>query len=308
MNPFLEPQVQQYGSSMVMTGVQKPTKKRIMNVDTRFTDEYIYPKGNFNGVEQYIFTLPQRLTDVRAMRVRSVEIPVSFSAFSAAMGNSAFAYKRMDTKVSSVCVLPDGNYASTTDLVTAVNTQLYAAPSGGGNLELFANPAGNLYFVNNATTYDYILNFAVDVCGNDDKYQFRSKLGWAMGFRDASYGVVRNHAASVTAESAPNFNTVRYLYLVVDEFSSSFPNSFLAPLDQYMLNKKILARICVLGSSPYGTVLSGNEANGVLVSDVRTYQGKIDIQKLSVQLVNEWGVPVNLQGLDFSFALEIEHE
>jgi hypothetical protein len=44
------------------------------------------------------------------------------------------------------------------------------------------------------------------------------------------------------------------------------------------------------------------------VTDVRTYQGKIDIQKLNVQLVTEWGSPVNLNGLDFSFVLEIEHE
>ena len=44
------------------------------------------------------------------------------------------------------------------------------------------------------------------------------------------------------------------------------------------------------------------------MSDRREYQGKIDIQKLNIQLVTEWGVPINLNGLDFSFILDIEHE
>ena len=106
-----------------------------------------------------------------------------------------------------------------------------------------------------------------------------------------------------------NTQTVRYLYLVVDEYNNSFPNTFLCPQNQYLMNKKVLARISVDPQiHPFGTVLTGNEANGVLISDQRTYSGKIDIQRLNIQLVNEWGMPVNLNGLDFSFVLEIEYE
>lgn len=293
---------------MVMTGVQKPTKKKILNIDTRFTNEYTYPKAGFNTIENYLITLPERVTDVHAIRVKSVEIPMSFYTFSASMGNNAFRCINTGTQASSVCVLPESNLTSVSDLVVAVNQQLLASPVSN-NLQLVADANGGMHFVNNALSTVYDIDFAVDACGNSDKYNFRSKLGWAMGFRDASYILVNNNTKLLYPESAPNFNTVRYMYLVVDEYSNAFPNSFLAPLHHCLMNKKILARICLYTTHyPFGSILYGNEPNGVLVSDVRTYQGKIDIQKLNVQLVNEWGMPMNLNGLDFSFALEIEHE
>jgi len=44
------------------------------------------------------------------------------------------------------------------------------------------------------------------------------------------------------------------------------------------------------------------------LSDLRTYNGKIDIQKLNVQLIDENGNTVNMNGCDFSFCLELMHE
>lgn len=49
-------------------------------------------------------------------------------------------------------------------------------------------------------------------------------------------------------------------------------------------------------------------SNDDLLSDVRSYTGKVDIQKLNVQLVNENGIAMNLNGADFSFCLRLEHE
>jgi hypothetical protein len=46
----------------------------------------------------------------------------------------------------------------------------------------------------------------------------------------------------------------------------------------------------------------------LLLSDRRKYSGKVNLQKLRVQLVNEYGVAVNMNGMDFSFCLEIEYE
>ena len=39
---FLEPNVTQYGSHMVMTNVHKSSKTKYINIDTRFSDEYNY--------------------------------------------------------------------------------------------------------------------------------------------------------------------------------------------------------------------------------------------------------------------------
>jgi hypothetical protein len=98
---------------------------------------------------------------------------------------------------------------------------------------------------------------------------------------------------------------------VVDEFSQSNPNSFVSPLNNANLSKNVLARISLnpaIFQFSNATVLTANTFNGLLLSDQRTFAGKTDIQKLQIQLVDEWGNLVNLNGLDFSFCLEIEYE
>jgi len=96
---------------------------------------------------------------------------------------------------------------------------------------------------------------------------------------------------------------------VVDEFRQSNPNSFISPLYQSIINKNVLARI-VINSNIYafGSILPANTFNGYLLSDQRTYSGKVDIQKLQIQLVDEWGNAVDMNQVDFSFCLEIECE
>ena len=105
-------------------------------------------------------------------------------------------------------------------------------------------------------------------------------------------------------------NNIRYLFLVVDEFRSSNPNSFISPLGDSFLSKNILARITLNPTTfgAFGTILPANIFNGYLLSDQRVYSGTTDIQKLKIQLVDEFGNPVDLNYVGFSFCLEIEFE
>ena len=48
--------------------------------------------------------------------------------------------------------------------------------------------------------------------------------------------------------------------------------------------------------------------NGYLLTDVRKYSGITDIEILNVKIVNDIGKPVDFNGLDFSFCLEVVHE
>lgn len=291
---FMEPKVTQHGNSMVMTNVVKPTKTKYINIDTRFTDEYTYNKV-FNLTESYTITLPERINEVKSIKAISVEIPMSFYNISASAGNSFLKVVKNGT--DKMLVIPDGNYTMDT-LVTTLDGLTDA------NLAL-TNVNGNAKFVASGAAIE--LDFDTDICGNFHKYNFRSKLGWLLGFRDASYNLAVT--PSLVSESMINVYPFRYLYLVVDEFNNGFPNSFVSPLYQNIMNKKILARICLdLTHYPFGTVLRGNESLGVVFSDTRTYSGNIDIHRLKVQLVNEWGNPVNLNGLDFSFLLEVEYD
>jgi hypothetical protein len=87
-------------------------------------------------------------------------------------------------------------------------------------------------------------------------------------------------------------------------------------LPKSLLNKNILARISVNSNIynnnvekqiGFGTIQTSTNNNGLLLSDKREYNDDIDLQKLKVQLVDEYGRTVSLNGLDFSFALEVSH-
>jgi hypothetical protein len=108
-------------------------------------------------------------------------------------------------------------------------------------------------------------------------------------------------------------NGPRYLYLAIDEFNNSAPQStFLSMLPNSLINRNILARISVdsakyISANGFGTIQTATEHTGFLMSDTREYADDIDLQKLAVQLVDEYGRPISLNGLDFSFALEVVH-
>ena len=289
---FLSPKVSQHSGHMIMTNVNKPSKIKYFNIDTRFQEEYnLVKKASF----QYI--LPQRITDVKSIAVRSIEIPISFFPFSQNRGNTFF-----QVDASSV-VIPDGNYG-VNSIVSAINSVLTTMVSSG--LYLTLNTDTSISIINN-TNKTQNINFNVDVSGNFNRYPFKSCLGWCLGFRQPSYTILANK--SITTEGILDINNIRYLFLVVDEFRQSNPNSFVSPLSNSLLSKNVLARISLSPSIfSFGSIITANTFNGLLLSDQRMYSGNVDIQKLNIQLVDEWGNVVDLNQLDFSFCLEIEYE
>jgi hypothetical protein len=59
--------------------------------------------------------------------------------------------------------------------------------------------------------------------------------------------------------------------------------------------------------SSFGSIEIANLLNGLLLSDTREYSDDIDLQKMQIQLVDEYGRIVCLNGLDFAFTLCVKH-
>ena len=293
---FLEPQVSEYGTSIVMTNVSKPKKTRYLNIDTRFTDDYQNTKV-YNSPDKHTITLPERINDVSSIKVSQIEIPLSFYNVSTCLGNNHLVIRSSSS--NTVVNVTDGNYTGNYSSLSFNNLTT--------DLQYTIDVNNYIKFINLSTVTTYTIDFAVDVSGNSDKYSLKSKLGWLLGFRNDKYTL--GPGKSVVSESCMDCSPIRYLYLVLDEYSNSFPNSFSSFYSRSVMNKKILAKISLNNcNNPYKTLLTGNESNGVLVSDTRTYSGKVDIQRINVELVNEWGKTINMNGLDYSFLLKIEHE
>lgn len=291
-NQFLSPKVTQHSGHMIMTNVNKPSKIKYFNIDTRFQEEY-----NILKTASFQYLLPQRITDVKSIAVRSIEIPISFYPFSKNRGNTFF-------QVDNTSILiADLNYTASS-LVSAINTVLSSKISTNFTIALNTN---NSVTITNNTVASHNINFNVDASGNFNRYPFKSTLGWCLGFRQPSYTIPSGK--SITSEGIVDVNNIRYLFLVIDEFRQSNPNSFVSPLSNSLLSKNVLARISLNPSVfSFGSVIIANTFNGLLLSDQRMYSGNVDLQKFTVQLVDEWGNIVDLNQLDFSFCLEIEYE
>jgi hypothetical protein len=297
---FLSPKVTQYDGHMIMTNVTKPTKTKYVSLDTSYREEFSNYDASATAVCSIQF--PERITEVRSISVRNVEMPVSFYNISAAIGNNSFQIVSGGSS-SSVVVIPDGQYTNDS-LATKVNAVIQTLSSPFKNLRFAILTNSKSYFDTSNGTLT--VNFAVNSNGALDAYNFKKKLGWALGFRNSSYDVSTSRTLS---EAMVDLSGFRYLYLVLDEFTRGNQNSFLAALPSSLVRKTILAKITIdQVRFPFGSILTANERNGYLLSDTRTYPGTVDLQKMSIQLVDDTGKPISLNGLDFSFCLEVEHE
>jgi len=304
---FLEPNVKQYGSHMVMTNVQKPTKIKYYNLDTQFRDDY--DEYSKTSPTFYNITIPQRINDVKSISVSNIEIPLSFYNISASLGNNIMNI--LTGNVSKTIIIPDNQY-DISGLTTTINLEL--SQTGLSNIR-FTIQGNKSYFSVITPGQSYTIQFAVksDMTASNtsvrtefDKFNIKSKLGWLLGFRNIQYTL----SSPIHSESLVNLNGLRYLYLVLDDFSQGNPYSFNAPISTSFLNNHILAKISIdpFFNTGFNTNYVANHSNGLLLSDKRIYTGKVDLQRMKIQLVNEVGIPINLNGMDFSFSLEIHYE
>ena len=308
---FLSPKVTQYNSHMVMTNVSKPTKVKLWNIDTKFRDDYDQYVEQITGanITQYMITLPQPINDVKSILVKNMEVPMSFYNISDSLENNLIKITNTSSGVSKFLVIKD-NYYTVDTLASEINTKLIALDLSG----IVFSVVNNSSRFSSIYSAGFTFEFAVKRIGGSgslnvefDKYNIKNKLGWVLGFRNIVYSL--GLGSPILSESFIDVSTIRYLYLCVDEFSKGNQNSFISPVSRSLINKNIIAKICLdYATHGYLAVLPVNNENGLLLSDKREYNGKINLQKLKVQLINEFGYPIDLNGMDFSFALSIEYE
>ena len=146
---------------------------------------------------------------------------------------------------------------------------------------------------------NFVINFQTDRYGNEDRQTpLPLKLGWLMGFREGYY---QNNLAYVS-EGVIDLTGPKYIYLVIDDFNNSVNDGFYGAFTSSILNKNILARISLQGSV-FSTFTQNNLA---LLTTSRQYFGPVDIQKIQVQLLDEYGRILNLNNMDYSFCLTFQ--
>jgi hypothetical protein len=307
-------------------GNMNPLKTRIitkcLNIDTRFRDEFYKTKSS-----DFTFNLPMRFNKVVSMQLSSLELPVTFYGISSSLGNN-FLYLQVNYNLldpnnnslvddSIVIYIPDGNY-NTNDLISTINTQL--SPTNTDNtlqnpnsvfsyiqltmdLTINGSGSGRISFQTTTNTIlninNIILDFTKNTNGEPDNLPLNTKIGWNLGFQKPVY----SGSIMYTGETVIEPSLTRYLYLVVDDFvNTSVNNHFISVFSKSILSPNILARIAIQGS--YFSIIMQNDFK--VISEPRKYFGPVDIQKLRIQLVDEYGRILDMNNSDFSFCITLK--
>lgn len=301
-----------YGQSMpseYYQGTINPLVKRILrqnlNIDTRFRENYYATKASNFHVD-----LPMRLTQVVSTQLSALELPSTFYVISQVFGNNFFVLEIKDESSGPLIVtIPDGNY-DYLSLQLYLNTFLSESPGNYKNLQFLSemntpNGSGSMggsgrMVVGSLTgTQEFSMNFLTDRYGNEDKQTpLPLKLGWLMGFRQGYY----ENSLTYVSEGIINLLGPRYIYLVVDDYNNNVNDSFYGAFTDSILNKNILARISLQGN--VFSFLSKDNYN--LITTPRQYFGPVDIQKLQIQLLDEYGRVLDLNNMDYSFCLTFQ--
>ena len=290
-------------------GTINPLNKRILrqniNIDTRFRENYYTTKSS-----NFHLDLPIRLTKVVSLQLSALELPSTFYVISQVFGNNFFVLEINEEPSGPLVVtIPDGNY-DYLGLQDYINNFLSGAPGNYTNIQFLSDintpngsgpgsGTGKMVVGSKTGTQQFSINFLTDKYGNEDKQTpLPLKLGWLMGFREGFY----ENNTTYVSEGIIDLLGSRYIYLVVDDFNNSVLDGFYGAFTSSILNKNILARISLQGS--VFNYLTKDTFN--LITAPRQYFGPVDIQKLQIQLLDEYGRILNLNNMDYSLCLTFQ--
>jgi hypothetical protein len=290
--------------------LQERTLKKHLNVDTRFRENFQQSSSNFD------INLSFKLANVAKMELSSIEFPTTFYAISNLFGNNFFTI-RID--VSGVGVkealfeLPDGNYSRKAIINALKNPDNYTPSDSIFNdinfdvdVDAEGSGTGKMFFIIDSSSS--IVN-QVELLFNEnrscqpDSNALIKKLGWMLGFRNGSYVSTNedNNNFEIRSEGLLNITGPKYIYMAIDDHNSNneSTSNFYSAFNSVILHKNILARI------PLTTFSFSFEIANMLsiVSTPREYTNPVTIEKLGIQLMDEYGRILDLNEMNISFCL-----
>lgn len=328
-------------TSHVYAGVINPLNTRFINkyltIDSRFRDTpYTVSSSLLNSSSDFTIQLPDKVPRVIAMQLASLEIPITYYANSAYIGNTFMTIVITDNSnavTSGVVVIADGTYTPTT-MASAINTALTALGGYFATIAIaYSGVNGhNTITCSSGSVASFKMDFTTSSAGNSVSYtdcksgeeltkcdisgailetvsysvktpanvDLTRRLGYSLGFLSGVY----SGAKTYVSDGVANTTGSRYIFLAVDDFNMNVvSNQFSTIAKQNISSKNILARITV-GNGGFLSILSENDFK--IITEPRKYFGPVDITRLRVQLYDDYGTLINMNGGDFSFNLSLE--
>jgi len=277
------------------------TVQKSVNIDTRFRSSYYSTQSS-----DFHISLPESFKKVVSMEITSIEIPLTIYSVSNSLKNTSFSID------SSLVQISDGNYSSHTDIYNpiidlsndiSIHIQDTINNAGLSDISFTIDSiSGKSRFTNGSTSHT--LYFNKDICNNDDlDNPLPLKLGWLLGFRSGSYEL--NSNSTIVSEGIPAIIGPKYIYLCINDYTNAGNNNFVAAFSSSTLSPHIIARInyqALVQNNGVYRIAAGGDFDDT-INRRREYFGPVDIQKLHLQIIDEYGRVVNFNNMDWSCSL-----
>ena len=266
--------------------IERRTLTRIINFDTKFRTNYDTTLSS-----DCTFDLPIRLSNVVTMELSSFEFPTLYYLTSLPGDNYYYFTLEINFVIKYVCI--PNEIHNFVDVINYLNSYFQLI---GQTETIFSGVVFSFTITNPSTqsgivTIENTTAFNIDFSPlSQDNRPLSSNLGWLFGFRKSLY----QNETKYVSETLANFVCDKYLFLVVDEFVNNKSDIFYSCFTTSILNKNIIARI----------ILHPNNTLEV-VTEPRQYFGQIDITKMKIQLLDEYGNIICYKNIDYSFCLKL---
>ena len=327
-NPVIKKEFKEDLTSLINPLKTKHITK-LLNINTLFRKNY-YKQDSTD----FIIDLPNTLKNVTSLTLINTEIPNTMYTFNSKNGTNEFTIETYQTengaldiatKRNIVIRIKEGNY-SPNELCDYLNRYIFSPKTGDLELKRIACHYDTItkkivFFrdkrtdanggVEDTGTTKYYFNIDWRLSGKPER-SIQLNMGWILGFRKSYYvydddyveqtAVSYDKSEGFEAEACyQNLNGQRYIFLSIDDFNKNYSKTMLSPFEDSVINDdNIFAKINNASDS-------FDYSNGdVDFLFKRTYFGPVDLMKLRIRILDEFGRVVDLNKSDYSFTIKVE--
>lgn len=224
------------------------------------------------------------------------------------------------------------------DIIKEINTQIIniSSPNQDPYNQIYNDISSNLRIIHDKRSGKSIINYTdfsnsnynenspymikinFDVNNNSKnciENSIYQKLGSQLGFRVRNIELKLENSINQNNANLQIFSTnicyinyPRYLYIAIDDFQTSSRNYFSIAANS-IIAPNIVGRINILSLLEEKTAFKSAAAPGDFLytqKHIREYFGPTDINKLHIQILDEYGRPFSMNNVDWSFILSFE--
>ena len=280
------------------------TTKKIINLDSRFRNAYYNTKSS-----DFHLDLPETYKKIVNMQLSSYQIPTTIYGVN---GTNNFFHIMTATNVVKKIDISNGNYFTHNsvdiDLSQNIQNSITDSINSNGLSSLISfkinTVTGRSEITNKVSNQELRIFFNRDTSGDTIvETPLPFKLGWLLGYRAGEY--ILQGGEKLISEGIANFDVPKYLYISINDFTQASHNNFAGTFSESIISEHLIAKI------NYGSLITDNKIYQTHMDDdppnfIRTYFGPVDIKKLHIKILDEYGRIVDLNNMDWSFTIILD--